>query len=536
MSKNLSYSAARHSSSRALTASAGLIMALTILSRPFGIIREAVNAAYFGTRAELDIFLLATSIPIFLCTILGGGLAQSVVPGLSLAVESDDNKKWELLTRLAIWTFCLSCLIAFVNYLAAPFVIPLLFPPEMNKAALRMGVRGYRLMTPALIGGMLSGLFVGAANVFHCYRHTTLRSIAYNSMIILAVLLFYSRLGVFSLGVGILAAEFSQLLVVLPPVAARGFIFQSPTEEIRPHSLLVLNAFIPAVLLAGAAQANYLVDQKLALPLGEGCVSSLNYAWRLILLPATLLGVAFSTPLLSFLSREEARQNRAAAGRLFSQTVAMLVFFSIPITFFILMTCRDIISILYAWGRFGEKGIILTSMALFFYTPGLPFQLLQPLCVAAFLAIKKPWIPVFVSLPLVPLNWLLDRTMMIIFAGNRIFAHAGIALATSLIFVINVTLLYILLRRYLKTDERLELLGKHTAFLFCVALLFASVWQVYTLGQGVAPRTRGIILCEILSAGTLTLGGYMLLAHAFQIKILDSLADLRGRVSNDLEV
>ncbi|HRU53140.1 MAG TPA: lipid II flippase MurJ, partial [Candidatus Sumerlaeia bacterium] len=119
MSKNLSYSAARHSSSRALTASAGLIMALTILSRPFGIIREAVNAAYFGTRAELDIFLLATSIPIFLCTILGGGLAQSVVPGLSLAVESDDNKKWELLTRLAIWTFCLSCLIAFVNYLAA---------------------------------------------------------------------------------------------------------------------------------------------------------------------------------------------------------------------------------------------------------------------------------------------------------------------------------------------------------------------------------------------------------------------------------
>jgi putative peptidoglycan lipid II flippase len=519
---------ARPSQSGALAASAGLIIFLTILARPFGIFREILNATYFGTQRELDVFLLSASIPIFLCTILGGGLVQAVVPGLCEAAQSGGTRQWQILTRLARWTFVVSILIAAVNYLLAPYIVPLLFPRETHSDALRLGINTYRLLSPAIVGGMISGLFVGAANTFHLYSYTTLRSVAYNIMIMGSLILFHRRLGVYSLGVGILLAEFSQMLVVFPPIRARGFRLLSSERDAGNPFRIILTAFLPAVLLSAMGQVNYLVDQMLAMPLGEGCVSSLNYAWKLILLPATLLGVAFATPLLTFLSVHEAQKEREEVGYLFIQTVEMMLFFAVPIFFLIFTTSKEVIYLFYAWGRFGEKGIYLTSAALFSYSLGLPFQLLLPLCTAGFMAIKKPWTPVLVSLPFIPLNYILDRILMIK------FSHAGIALATSLIFLINVTLLFLLLRWHMKTGKLIFALRRQTGFIISVPILFICILIIYRAGQfEIMPRTRLTILFELLSVSLLTIGGYLLLAHAFQLNVMSQLGNLKKKFTKN---
>jgi len=514
----------RPSQSGALAASAGLIIFLTILARPFGIFREILNAAYFGTQHELDIFLLSASIPIFLCTILGGGLVQAVVPGLCEAAQSGGTRQWQILTRLAKWTLVVSILIAAVNYLLAPFIVPLLFRGKAHSDALNLGINTYRLLSPAIVGGMISGLFVGAANTFHLYSYTTLRSVAYNIMIMGSLILFHRRFGVYSLGIGILLAEFSQMLVVFPPIRARGFRLLSSERDTGNPFRIILTAFLPAVLLSAMGQVNYLVDQMLALPLGEGCVSSLNYAWKLILLPATLLGVAFATPLLTFLSVHEAQKERDEVGHLFLQTVDMMLFFAVPIFFLILITSKEIVSLLYAWGRFGEQGINLTSVALFSYSLGLPFQLLLPLCTAGFMAIKKPWTPVFVSLPFVPLNYVLDRILMIK------FSHAGIALATSVIFFINVMLLYFILRRHMKMGKLEYEPRRQMNFLMSIVILFICLSFIHRAGWfEFGSRTRLTILFELLSVSLLTIGGYLLLAYAFKLDVMKRLGDLKKK-------
>ena len=78
--------------SKHLFASAGIIIFLTILTRPLGVFREILNAAYFGAGRSLDTFLVASSVPLFFCTMLGGGLVQSVVRGLSEAVEINPER------------------------------------------------------------------------------------------------------------------------------------------------------------------------------------------------------------------------------------------------------------------------------------------------------------------------------------------------------------------------------------------------------------------------------------------------------------
>jgi putative peptidoglycan lipid II flippase len=500
---------------RTLGASIGIIIILTILSRPLGFFREILTAAYFGTRLELDSFLLASSIPVFLCTILGGGLVQAIVPALSLSMDKGKDRGWELLTNIFYRTTLLAIPLTILNHILAPWIVPYLYPQQTPDQILGSGILVYRLLSLAIAGGMISGLFIGAANACHFYGHTTLRSVAYNIMIMLSLVLFHKRLGVFSLGLGILLAEYIQILVVLPPLWKQGYRFQAGSGTISEGYRLALVAFIPAILLNGMGHVNYLIDRILAMPLGEGCVSSLEYAWKLILMPVSLLSVAFATPLLSFLSRHEARKERDKTGALFVKTTGMLFFLAIPATFLLLLTRREMIYLIYGWGRFDENGVILTSWCLFFYSPGLPFQLVLPLCVAGFLAVRKPWIPVVVSLPLIPLNWLLDRLLM------KSFLHAGIALSTSLIFLINVTILLLILQRQFRASERVRFTYRHVLFFICSIFFFISIWWAYGFGFRAPNTPRIMMVVELTMVGMITMSGYLMLSYVFQIQSLE---------------
>jgi len=502
-----------------LAASVGLIVFLTILARPFGLFREILTATFFGTKRELDSFLLAASLPVFLCTILGGGLVQAIVPGLSAASEEDQEKGWSLLTRLASLFAILTIPFILLNILLAPHIVPLLFPSQALPETLTTGINVYRLIAPAILGAILAGLFVGSANTFHLYGHTTLRSVAYNAMIIISLIFFHKSLGIYSLGVGILLAEYSQLLIVLPPLWKKGYRFQTGSKQIGNYTHIVFSTFVPAIFLTGMGHINYLVDRILGMPLGEGCVSSLHYAWKLILLPASLLSVAFATPLLTFLSRHEARKERKETGLLFGKTAGTLLFFSIPVTFLLLLCRREIISLFYGWGRFDQSGVSLTSSALLFYSPGLPFQLLLPLFVAGFLAVKKPWIPVLVSLPLVPLNWFLDCVLM------QHFSHAGIAFSTSLVFFINVIILFALLKRSLIQKKVIPYGLHHFLFLFGSAVFFSMIWWAYASTKHMGGTSRLGTLVELMIIGMITLGGYFIMAHAFGIESVKRLGN-----------
>ena len=506
---------------RTLASSVGIIVFLTILSRPFGIAREMLTAAYFGAGWRLDIFLLASSIPVFLCAVLGGGLVQAVVPAFSLALEKGRDHAWALLTALARLFLLLTLPLIFLNIVIAPWIIRLLFHHNVSPSVLAFGVQIYRLLSLAIIWGVLSGLVIGAANTLHFYGFTTIRSVAYNGIIMASLILLHKKIGIYSLGIGLLLAEFSQIFVVVPPLWNKGYRFQEFSGETTKLVRIVFGAFIPAMILNGMGQANYLVDRILALPLGEGCISSLHYAWRLILVPASLLSVAFATPLLSLLSRHEARQERERTGALFMRTVKTLVFFSLPVTFLVLLTNREIVSLVYGWGRFNAKGVDLTSSCLFFYSPGLPFQLLLPVCIAGFLAVRKPWIPVLVSLPMVPLNWLLDVLLM----GP--FRHAGIALSTSLIYLLNVALLLLLLKKYLSPYSRLGLAVRHVKFLVSAFLLFGVVWCVHSVTKYSFMANRLNILFELMIVSMITIMGYGLLAYMYRMESMEFLGKLR---------
>ena len=85
--------------------------------------------------------------------------------------------------------------------------------------------------------------------------------------------------------------------------------------ERDPGLARIAQLMLPATLGQAATQINFLVDTWLASRYGDGPITWLSLAFRLIQLPIGLFGVAVGTVALPTLSRHVARDDATALGR-----------------------------------------------------------------------------------------------------------------------------------------------------------------------------------------------------------------------------
>jgi putative peptidoglycan lipid II flippase len=117
----------------------------------------------------------------------------------------------------------------------------------------------------------------------------------------------------------------------------------------------------------------------------------------------------------------------------------------IPIAVAMTLLARPMVDVAFAGGLFDAQSAAYTSRALMFYAPGLiPFSLYKVL-VPAFYALKDTRTPVRIGASMVGLNIVLNIAFILTWPAG--WEHAGLACATSLSSLLNVTILGVLLLR-----------------------------------------------------------------------------------------
>jgi putative peptidoglycan lipid II flippase len=223
----------------------------------------------------------------------------------------------------------------------------------------------------------------------------------------------------------------------------------------------------PAVIAASVVQINVVVNAMFAYGVGEGAVSWLSYAFRLMQLPIGVFGVAVATVTLPALSRAAV----GGIGEDFRPTLAkglrLVAFLVLPSTLGLVLLAEPIVSVLYERGAFDATDRLQTAGALRAYGYGLLFyawlKVLQP----AFYAIDKRWFPMMVSLFALGLN--LGFNYFFVFVMK--WGHESLALTTSITASVNFLLLFLAMQKFagdLGTGALLVLLGK---LLFAGALM-----------------------------------------------------------------
>jgi len=516
---------------------AGIVGALTMVSRVFGLARDMVIAAFFGASWMTDAFWVAFRIPTTLSRLLGeGSLTASFIP---VFTEYLHKKTKEEALELAYNAFTfLSIILTIVTTLGiifSPFIISVIgygFTSDPRQFALAVFLN--RLMFPYIFIISMGALFMGILNSFRRFTSPALSPVIWNIAIIAAALGLRSFFAepITALAIGVLIGGVLQLALQWPFLRKCGVRLQFRFNIRHPGLKQIGLLLIPAMLGAGITTINIFVSSTLASLLPRGSVTYLFYADRIMELPLGVFAIAIGTAILPSFSRHAAAGNIDELKSSISFALRIMLFLTIPSTFALMVLNTPIISVLFQRGAFDAQAAICTGQALFFYGMGLWAFSVVRVFVQSFYALQDSKWPM--------------RAAMISFVVNLLFSlalmypmkHKGLALANSLSAVANVFILSLVLKG--KIGQFLDRSFYTSVFKIVLSsvIMVASIMLIdYFLPWHIdaAFKTKAIYLIS-----TITAGGAVFLLSAYGLKsqeihsIVNILKEKLSRSSNGL--
>ena len=169
----------------------GLVVAVTLLTKILGIVREALQAGVFGTQTAFDLYTISYNYTIYIFTTVAYALCIAAVPVISRHLAEDRNKAFAVAGNL----ICVSVLVSALVVGLASIVIH--FAPvghwlgvsDADLPTLRMYLQICVLTLPLIV---IIYLLVA---VFQSMEHYTLQgslSLPYNVLLIVFLVLFSS--------------------------------------------------------------------------------------------------------------------------------------------------------------------------------------------------------------------------------------------------------------------------------------------------------------------------------------------------------
>ncbi len=359
-----------------LLRAASTVSAMTLLSRITGLVRESLKAVLFGAGAQMDAFEAAFRLPNILRRMFAeGAFSQAFVPILAeyqrqRGVDATRGRVGSVGTLLAVALLVVSAL----GVLAAPWLVYLLAAGfDKTPGKVELTTQMIRIVFPYLLFVSLVSLAGGVLNVHRRFAVPAFTPVLLNLSIIGAAIFLAPHVDppVLALAWGVAIGGVLQLALQLAPLARLGMLPKPSFAWRDPGVRRVLLAMGPAALGVSAAQISALINTQLAAWLGDGRVSWITYADRLMEFPTALLGVALGVVLLPQLSAAQARDDRAAYSAMLDWGLRMVLLLALPCAAALLVFAQPLTAVVFHYGRFSVQDVQMTTHALMGYGVGL---------------------------------------------------------------------------------------------------------------------------------------------------------------------
>jgi putative peptidoglycan lipid II flippase len=467
------------------TRAAGIVGGAVMCSRLLGLARDQLFAGLFGAGTGTDAFLTAFRAPNLLRDLFAeGALSTAFVTTFSKKIQLEgDAAAWKLANKMATLTAVFMSAVVLLGIVLSPQLIEVLgggFHSVPGKFELTVQLT--RIMYPFILLVSMSALVMGMLNAKHVFGPPALSSSFFNLGSIIGGICIgwyldphFGSKALFGMACGTLLGGFLQFSVQLPALFKQGFRFRPDFAWKDPGVRAILRLMGPAVIAASAVQVNVMVNASFASHQGNGAVTWLNNAFRLMQLPLGVFGVAIATVTLPLVSKSAALGDHAAFRSTLARGMRLAFFLTLPSAAGLICLGGPIISLLYQHGRFSAEAAHQTGAALQFYALGLAAYSGIKVLAPAFYALDARTTPMIVSFIAIGINVLLNS----IFTYHLHWGHRGLAFSTSLTAMINFGLLYILMRRRVGRLETRQL----TASLLKIGLATALLAAVCLAGQ-----------------------------------------------------
>jgi putative peptidoglycan lipid II flippase len=324
--------------------------------------RESVTAHFFGRSDEIEAFLIAALIPMFLINAAGNSVAAGFVPTL-LRVRHDhgDRSASDLIAAFLAVELGLIVAAMAVCAIAFPLVLPLI-ARGFDAPKLELSVHLFYWLLPVVAIGALGKFWLALLNGYERFAAGSLIPI-FVPLTVIAFLVLApatARLGFLVSGV---AAGFALQLGAALAVAGRFHLLRRPALPTHIKPLLASASSQYFSLLAGTLTLMLLevVDTTFAALQGAGTVAAVNYASKLSVLVLGFVGTALATAVVPTYARLRATGTIADQTRFLRFGETLTFAGGAVLALLLAWLSTDIVTLVFNRGRFGGEDVAAVS-------------------------------------------------------------------------------------------------------------------------------------------------------------------------------
>lgn len=501
-------------------ARAGLIVTIAFLaSRVLGWVRLVVMGTIFGAAGELDTFFAAFRLPdLMFQLVAAGAMSSALIPIITgLLTEGRADHAWRVVSTIANLMTAALLVLAVVLFVAAPLIVPLITPGfDVGQVEQTVFLTRLMLLSPILLA--LGAVATSALNAQDRFAAAALAPITYNVAIIAGAAILGPTLGVAGVAIGVVIGSAGHLLVQLLPLRRTGYRYRPGIDVADPPTREAIRLLVPRAIGLGTNQITFIVATTIASGLGVGAITAFNFAFALLQLPIGVIGVPLGVIVFPSLARELARGSTDEYVRLLTRAIRLIIFVMVPIAGIAMVLRREIVALLFGYGRFDDRAIDLTADTFLLFLIGLTAHASIAIVARAFYARRDTRTPVIVAMLAVATN----STLAVILAGP--LGLPGIALAIAIGAWFEAAVLLAILRRRvpeLRLDGVARVLVESVLATIAAGVTALGVLQVVGAIVGPQPE-RFVIAGQAALAGAAALAIYVGLAAVLRIPELAS--------------
>jgi putative peptidoglycan lipid II flippase len=527
------------SRTRQIAKSTLLVMVAFGAAKAISLAQTVIIARVFGVGPEWDAFVTANRIPEQIFNLIAGGaLAFAFIPIFSGFLAKDDREgAWRLASHVVNVFFLLTFIASLIAFITAPWLVANVVAPGFSPAEQEQTVGLMRVLLLTTLIFAVSGKVMGILQSHQRFLMPALAPIMFDLGILFGVIFLVQPFGVYGIAYGAVIGSAMHLGIQVPGLIRVRARWWPELGLNDPDLRRVIKLMLPRVADLGVVSINTIITTNIASRLGTGSVSALDWGWRLMQIPETLIGTAMGTvifPTLAALSEvgDEKGKREAMSGAL-----RFILITTIPSAIGLIFIGRPLISLLER-GAFDASASALVYSTLRFFALGLVVHSVLEVLARSFYADKDTLTPLWSAVGGAIVNLVLSYTLtdvarvegkalLNLTASQYPFLGftpdvgnvGGLALANTMGVAFEVVVLFwVLRRRWHGANENVlvRAILKTTAASLAMALAIVIVdmiWQNLGLSERGLTFTVAHIIFQTIA------GGGVFLAVAFLLKM-----------------
>ncbi|MEA4816526.1 MAG: murein biosynthesis integral membrane protein MurJ [Lachnospiraceae bacterium] len=419
------------------------MMAIMVIGKILGLVREQFFAGIFGITMEANAFTTASSMPRnFFDAVFASAISSSFIPVFNEYLEKKGKKEaYSLANTFITAVFIFTMLITTLGIIFAPHLTAF-FADGYDEATAKLCSNLLIVLFPTVVLTGIAYSFVGILQSLDEFSIPAALSIVSNGIIILYFIFFSNRFGIYGLAVAFLIGWTMQIVIQIPSLFKKGYFFRPDFSFKSEGMKKIIFLMLPVMVSTWVQPINIFINQKFASRLFEGSgVTAINYANTIYTITVGVFVLSVANVIFPRLSRLATNEESGAYVKTIGQTLKSTMYLLIPMTAGLISLSTPLIRLVYERNSFTPFATEITSKALVFLSIGMLGFGFQTILNRAYYSMQNGKIPMLSGAIAIATNAILCVLLI------DKFDIAGLAMASSAAAVVSAVALIIPLQK-----------------------------------------------------------------------------------------